>query len=103
MPRSKAQSERPTYKIASIPTDGIGPGVISAGIEVLRTLAWILGDFQLEFDRLDWDGEYYTEHGTCIPDDGIDTLKKYDAIFFGSIPAPGKSLSRIITPSHRER
>lgn len=84
MLRSKAQSERPTYKIASIPTDGPCPGVISAGIEVLRTLAWILGEFQLEFDRLDWDG-----HGTYIPEDGIDTLKKYDAIFFGFIAAPG--------------
>lgn len=89
MLRSKAQLERPTYKIASIPADGIGPGVISAGIEVLRTLAWVLGDFQFEFDRLEWGSDYYTKYGKYLPEDGIDTLKKYDAILCGSVAAPG--------------
>ena len=96
MLRSKAQSDIPIYKIASIPANGIGPGVINAGIEVLRILAGVLGDFQLEFDQLEWGSEdYYTKHGTCIPEDGIDTLKKYDAILLGSVAAPGQSLSRI--------
>lgn len=75
MLRSTAQSDRPIYKIASIPADGIGPGVISAGIEVLRTLAWVLGDFHLS--SINWNGtvKTITKHGTCIPEDGIDTLK----------------------------
>lgn len=92
---SKAQSERPTYKIASISADSIAPGVISAGIEVLRTLAWISGDFEFEFDHLEWGSDYFTKHGKYIPEDGIDTLKKYDAILLGSATAPGWSFPRI--------
>lgn len=84
---SKVQSKRPTYKIAFIPADGIGPGVRSGGIEVLRTLAWVLGDFHLEFDRLEWGSDYNTKHGKYIPEDGIDTLKGYDALLFGSVAA----------------
>ncbi|MCJ1463116.1 hypothetical protein MMC07_001721 [Pseudocyphellaria aurata] len=88
---SKVQSERPTYRIASISADGIAPGVISAGIEVLRTLAWALGEFEFEFDRLEWGSDYFTKHGKRIPEDGIDTLKKYDAILLGSATAPDVS------------
>ncbi len=42
------------YKIAAIPADGIGPEVISAGIEVLHALA--RHDPQLKFDieTFDW-------------------------------------------------
>lgn len=90
MLRNKVRSERPTYKIASIPADGIFPGVINAGIEVLRTLAWVLGDFQLEFDRLEWGSDYYSKHGKYIPEDGIETLQKYDAILIGSVATAGK-------------
>lgn len=89
MLRSKAQSKRPTYTIAFIPVDGIDTGVISAGIEVLRTLAWVLGEFRLEFDRLEWGSYYNTKHGKYIPEDAIDTLKKYDAMLFGSVAGPG--------------
>ena len=37
------------YRIASIPADGIGPEVISAGIEVLQTLAKVYGNFSFDF------------------------------------------------------
>ncbi len=42
------------YKIAAIPADGIGPEVISAGIEVLHALT--RHDPQLKFDveTFDW-------------------------------------------------
>lgn len=47
------------YKIAAIPADGIGPEVISAGIEVLHALA--RHDPQLKFDieTFDWGSDYY--------------------------------------------
>ena len=84
-----AQTKRPTYKIACIPADGIGPEVVSAATEVLKTLAWVLGDFRLEFDRLEWGTDYFKQHGTFIPEDGLETLKQYDAIFFGAVGASG--------------
>ncbi|KAL8827818.1 MAG: hypothetical protein Q9191_002954 [Dirinaria sp. TL-2023a] len=80
--------QRPTYKIASIPADGIGPEVIRAGIQVLEALAVTLGEFTLDFTHFDWSSEYYREHGRYIPEGGLEELKKYDAILFGSVGAP---------------
>ncbi|GBF65163.1 tartrate dehydrogenase/decarboxylase [Trichophyton mentagrophytes] len=76
------------YQIASIPGDGIGPEVISAGIEVLKKLASSLGKFELDFETFDWSSEYYKKHGRYLPDDALTTLKKFDAILFGAVGAP---------------
>lgn len=83
-------TEHPTYKIASIPADGIGPEVISAGIRVLKKLASTLGTFNLEFENFDWSSEAYKRTGKYLPDDALQTLKKFDAILFGAVGAPGR-------------
>ena len=82
------RNRRRLYRIASIPADGIGPEVISAGIEVLEKLAVVLGEFEFRFDHFEWGSEFYKEHGKYIPDGGLDELKKYHAILFGSVGAP---------------
>lgn len=87
-----AQPKRPTYKIACMPADGIGPEVINAGIEVLKTLAWVLGEFQLEFDLLEWGTDYFNKHGKYVPDDVLETLKQYDAILCGAVATSGQSV-----------
>jgi tartrate dehydrogenase/decarboxylase/D-malate dehydrogenase len=74
-----------TYKIASIPGDGIGNEVIPAGIEVLKKLE---DGFQLEFEHFDWSSKRYVETGRYIPEGGLDKLKRFDAIFFGAVGAP---------------
>ncbi|KAL2037571.1 hypothetical protein N7G274_009684 [Stereocaulon virgatum] len=79
---------QPGYRIASIPGDGIGPEVISAGITVLKKLATVLGSFNLQFNHFAWSSDYYKKHGHYIPDGGLEDLKKYDAIFFGAVGAP---------------
>lgn len=79
-----------TYKIASIPADGIGPEVIEAGIDVLKKLSETLGTFNLEFKNFDWSSETYKKLGKYIPDSGLDELKKFDAILFGAVGAPGE-------------
>lgn len=79
----------PLYKIASIPADGIGPEVISAGITVLEKLASTLKTFNLSFQHFDWDSEYYKRNGRYLPEDALDTLRKFDAILFGAVGAPG--------------
>lgn len=85
-------TEHPTYKIASIPADGIGLEVISAGITVLKKLASILRTFDLEFENFDWSSDRYKKTGKYLPDDALQTLKKFDAILFGAVGAPGESL-----------
>ncbi|KAF9889857.1 hypothetical protein FE257_006947 [Aspergillus nanangensis] len=77
-----------SYKIAAIPADGIGPEVVSAGIEVLQALADKLQTFQLDFTHYDWSSETYKKTGKYIPDGGLEDLKKHDAILFGAVGAP---------------
>jgi tartrate dehydrogenase/decarboxylase/D-malate dehydrogenase len=74
-----------SYRIASIPGDGIGNEVIPAGIEVLNKLA---SGFELQFKTFDWGSDRYKRTGAYIPEGGLEELKKFDAIFFGAVGAP---------------
>lgn len=85
-----ANPTRKSYSIASIPADGIGPEVIEAGVEVLKTLADKLQSFDLDFTDYDWSSETYKKTGQYIPEGGLEKLQKHDAILFGSVGAPGK-------------
>jgi tartrate dehydrogenase/decarboxylase / D-malate dehydrogenase len=74
-----------TYRIASIPADGIGTEVISAGLRVLESLQKIDGGFKLDVTAFPWGSDYYLEHGRMMPEDGVETLKSFDAIYFGAV------------------
>jgi tartrate dehydrogenase/decarboxylase/D-malate dehydrogenase len=76
-----------TYRIASIPGDGIGNEVIPAGLEVLQALC-SRESFSIETTSFDWSSKRYLETGAYIPAGGLDELKKFDAIFFGAVGAP---------------
>lgn len=82
-------SARPTFRIASIPGDGIGTEITDAAIQVLNKLAATVGTFALDFEELDWSAQKYKERGYYVPPDGIEGLKKYDAIYFGAVGWPG--------------
>src|SRR5215218_7657516 len=77
-----------SYKIAAIPGDGIGKEVIAAGVEVLQALAARDGGFKLDFETFDWGSDYYKKHGVMMPENGRETLKSFDAIYFGAVGAP---------------
>ncbi|TIA54463.1 tartrate dehydrogenase [Aureobasidium pullulans] len=74
------------YKIACIPADGIGPEVIDAGVTVLKALSAASKSFTLDFEHYDWSSETYKKTGKYIPDNGLEDLKKHDAILFGAKP-----------------
>lgn len=78
-----------THKIAVIAGDGIGPEVIDEGIKVLNAVAEKDGGFKFEFTSFPWGCDYYKETGKMMADDGIETLKKFDAIFLGAVGSPG--------------
>ncbi|KAK3054189.1 hypothetical protein LTR09_004967 [Extremus antarcticus] len=82
-----AVSETSTYSIACIPADGIGPEVVDAGVEVLKTISSV-SDFKLTFENYDWSSDTYLATGKYIPDGGLESLKKHDAILFGAVGAP---------------
>ena len=77
------------HKIAVIAGDGIGPEVIDEGIKVLNKVAEIDGSFKFEFTHFPWGCDYYKQTGKMMADDGIEQLKKFDAIFLGAVGAPG--------------
>lgn len=73
------------YKLAVLPGDGIGPEVTREAMKVLNTLSEIDSSFQFETKEFNWNSEYYLEHGRMMPEDGLETLRNYDAILFGAI------------------
>jgi tartrate dehydrogenase/decarboxylase/D-malate dehydrogenase len=77
-----------TYRIATIPGDGIGKEVVPAGRQVLEALAAADGRFAFDFEDFGWGGDWYRAHGTMMPADGLQALKGKDAILFGSAGDP---------------
>jgi len=77
-----------TYRIATIPGDGIGKEVVPAGKQVLEALARGSDRFAFEFEDFDWGADYYRRHGAMMPADGLDALRGKDAILFGSAGDP---------------
>jgi tartrate dehydrogenase/decarboxylase / D-malate dehydrogenase len=77
-----------TYRIATIPGDGIGKEVVPAGAKVLEALTSTTKSFAFEFENFDWGGDYYRKHGVMMPADGLDAIRNKDAILFGSAGDP---------------
>ena len=73
------------HRIAAIPADGIGKEVVPAGLEALRALAERGGDFALDVTEFPWGSDFYRQTGRMMPEDGLETLKGFDAIFFGAV------------------
>ncbi len=77
-----------TYRIATIPGDGIGKEVVPTGQQVLEALAASGQAFRFEFENFGWGGDWFREHGEMMPANGLDALRDKDAILFGSAGDP---------------
>ncbi|GAA1687781.1 tartrate dehydrogenase [Glycomyces endophyticus] len=75
------------FRIAAIPADGIGREVVAAGRAVLDALQ-AEGRFALSWEEFPWGSDYYAEHGVMMPEDGLDVLADFDAIYFGAVGWP---------------
>jgi len=78
-----------THKIALIPGDGIGRDVTDAAWAVLQTVAKSSG-FGLEGTEFPWSCAFYKETGRMMPEDGIETLRPFDAILLGAVGWPAE-------------
>jgi tartrate dehydrogenase/decarboxylase / D-malate dehydrogenase len=76
-----------TYRIAVIPGDGIGREVMPAAVSVLEAAA-SRGGFGVEWQEFSWGSEHYFERGRMMPEDALETLRPFDAIFFGAVGDP---------------
>ena len=76
------------HQIAVIPGDGIGKEVVPEGMRVLDAAARRFG-FAFEWTAFDWSCERYLRTGQMMPEDGLEQLRAFDAIFLGAVGYPG--------------
>jgi len=72
------------YNIALIPGDGIGKEVVPEAVRVMEVLSRQYG-FELAYTEFPYSCEYYLKTNLMMPEDGIDQLRKFDAIFLGAV------------------
>ena len=75
------------HKIAVIAGDGIGKEVVPEGIRVLDAAGRKFG-FEFQWDELPWSCDYYVKHGRMMPDDGLEQIRRHEAIFLGAVGLP---------------
>ncbi len=73
------------HRIAVIGADGIGPEVIAAGCRIIDAAADTDGGFAMEYTEFDWGSDHYRRTGKMMPDDGVETIRDFDAIYFGAV------------------
>jgi len=76
------------YKVATIPGDGIGKEVVPEGIRVLEAAGRRFG-IELQWDEFPWSCEYYKQTGRMMPEDGLEQIRRHDAIYLGAVGFPG--------------
>ena len=81
------------YRIAVVPGDGIGQEIVPAGLKVLEAAASRNG-FALDTETFPWGAGYYIERGEFMPEDGLDRLRAFDAIYFGAVGRWGSTVNQ---------
>jgi len=94
-----------TIKIAVIPGDGIGKEVMPEGMRALEA-AGAKHDIDFEWQEFDWSCETYLKTGRMMPEDGIEQLRPFDAVYLGAVGFPTvpdhESLWGLLIPIRRE-
>ena len=90
-----------SYRVAIIPGDGVGDEVASEATKILNVVADKHG-FKVETESFDWGCDYYLKNGLMMPDNALETLKEFDAIFLGCVGDANKvpdhiSLTMLLT------
>jgi tartrate dehydrogenase/decarboxylase / D-malate dehydrogenase len=76
------------HRIAVIPGDGIGKEVLPEAIRVLDAAGRRFG-IEFEWTTFDWSCEVYAKTGRMMPEDGLERLRAFEAIFLGAVGLPG--------------
>ncbi len=74
-------------KIAVIPGDGIGKEVMPEGLRILEA-AGKKHHIDFQWTEFDWSCETYLKTGRMMPEDGIEQLRAFDAIYLGAVGFP---------------
>ena len=93
-----------THRVALYPGDGIGNDVVDATVSVLEAVERAGGGFRLACERFDWGMTHYDRHGRVAPEDFLETLRRFDAIFLGAVGWPARLPDHVtLTPLIRLR
>ena len=76
-----------TLNIALIPGDGIGMEVMPEGVRALEAAGSKHG-VEFKWQEFDWSCETYLKTGRMMPEDGIEQLRVFDAIYLGAVGFP---------------
>jgi tartrate dehydrogenase/decarboxylase / D-malate dehydrogenase len=76
------------YTIAVIEGDGIGREVVPEGLRVLEAVGR-RHEISFRCEHFDWSCERFLKTGHMMPADGLDQLRRFDAIFLGAVGYPG--------------
>jgi tartrate dehydrogenase/decarboxylase/D-malate dehydrogenase len=91
--------------IAVIPGDGIGKEVVPQGIRALEAAGARHG-VEYRWTEFDWSCETWHSTGCMMPEDGIEQLRPFDAVYLGAVGFPGVpdhvSLWGLLIPIRRE-
>jgi len=77
-----------TYKIAVIEGDGIGHEVVPEGLRSLEAAARRYG-FSFSWQHFGWSCQTYLNTGRMMPENALDQLRAFDAIYLGAVGCPG--------------
>jgi tartrate dehydrogenase/decarboxylase/D-malate dehydrogenase len=77
------------HRIGIIPGDGVGGEVIAEGLKALRAVSEASGGaFRFEAETLDWGSERFLKTGRMMPEDGLERLAQFDALYLGAVGDP---------------
>jgi tartrate dehydrogenase/decarboxylase/D-malate dehydrogenase len=91
-------------KIAVVAGDGIGLEVVPEGMRALEKAGSRFG-LEFAFDERDWSCQRYAKTGAFMPEDGLESIARHDAIFLGAVGWPSvpdhQSLWGLLIPIRR--
>lgn len=76
-----------TYRIALYPGDGIGLEIAPEVVKLLRAVEKAY-DFKLDMQEFDWGSRHWKKTGKVVPEDFLEQLRPFDAIWEGAIGDP---------------
>ncbi|MHB1468790.1 MAG: isocitrate/isopropylmalate family dehydrogenase, partial [Solirubrobacteraceae bacterium] len=70
--------------LAAIPGDGIGPEIVGASLPLIVEAAALDG-VCVQVSELDWGGDRLLRDGAAMPEDGIEQIRRHDAVLLGAV------------------
>lgn len=84
----KQMTSKKSFRIATLPGDGIGPEVTRPTIQILELVQEVTGGFELNFEMLDAGAARYQRDGNAFTEDDFEACSRADAILLGAMGMP---------------